>query len=92
MEGTAGSTVSLDDEWVGVSVGSAAEAVATKLSSGFEKTVSASDSVSEEGLSLFFKLALGGVIVAACVVFVKAYAPQRAGIAGRHGAYEKAGV
>lgn len=48
---------------------------------------------SEEGLSLFMKLGLAGVIVAACYGFVRAHSPRSSRVAaGRHGAYEKTGV
>lgn len=93
LEGKAGSTVSLDDEWEIVGVASTSEetTVNEKLSSEVEKpVVSQSDSKSDEGLSLVVKLLLAGVIVAACVIFIKAYASRQTGLAaGRHGAYEK---
>lgn len=63
-----------------------------KLSSAVEKPVSQAISASDEGLSLVVKLLLAGVILAACVVFVKAFAGRRAGLSSRHGAYEKVGA
>jgi hypothetical protein len=94
LEGKAGSTVSLDDEWVvvGADAGAAAPAETTvnekeKLASDSEKPVAQSESMSDEGLSLIVKLLLGGAIVAACVVFIKAYASRRQ--AGSRGVYEK---
>lgn len=98
LEGKAGSTVSLDDEWVVVGGGAAAPAETTvneekeKLaSSDSEKPVShQSESVSDEGLSLVVKLLLGGVIVAACVVFIKAFATRHR--TGGKGVYEKVGA
>lgn len=84
----------LDDEWAGASVDAPkVDAGGEKVGSGFDKALPVqSGSASEDGLSLVAKLALVGVIVAACVAFVKAYSPQKAGFAGRSGAYEKAGV
>jgi hypothetical protein len=97
LEGKAGSTVSLDDEWVVVGEGAAAAPAETtvnekeRLASDSEKPVShQSESVSDEGLSLVVKLLLGGVIVAACVVFIKAFA-TRHGTGGK-GVYEKVGA
>ena len=87
----------MDDEWVVVGAGAAAPAETTvneekeKLASDSEKPVShQSESVSDEGLSLVVKLLLGGVIVAACVVFIKAFA-TRHGTGGK-GVYEKVGA
>jgi len=96
LEGKAGSTVSLDDEWVVVGEGAAAPAETTvnekeKLASDSEKPVShQSESVSDEGLSLVVKLLLGGVIVAACVAFIKAFATRHR--TGGKGVYEKVGA
>lgn len=98
LEGKAGSTVSLDDEWVVVGEGAAASGETTvneekgKLaSSDSEKPVShQSESVSDEGLSLVVKLLLGGVIVAACVAFIKAFATSHR--TGGKGVYEKVGA
>lgn len=60
-------------------------------SSDSEKPVShQSESVSDEGLSLVVKLLLGGVIVAACVVFIKAFATRHR--TGGKGVYEKVGA
>lgn len=83
--------MSLDDEWEVVDVATPKETtVNEKLSSEIEEpAVSQQDGVSDEGLSLVVKLLLAGVIVAACVVFIKAYASRQTGFAGRHGAYEK---
>ena len=82
---------------VGAGAGAAAPAETTvnekeneKLaSSDSEKPVVShqSESASDEGLSLVMKLLLGGVIVAACVVFVKAFAARRQ--TGGKGVYEK---
>ena len=58
-----------------------------KLSSEIEKPVSQSGGASDEGLSLVVKLLLGGVIVAACVVFIKVFASSRQ--TGGRGVYEK---
>lgn len=98
LEGKAGSAVSLDDEWVIVGEGAAASGETTvneekgKLaSSDSEKPVShQSESVSDEGLSLVVKLLLGGVIVAACVAFIKAFATSHR--TGGKGVYEKVGA
>ena len=96
LEGKAGSTVSLDDEWVVVGAGAAAPAETTvnekeKLASDSEKPVShQSESVSDEGLSLVVKLLLGGVVVAACVAFIKAFATRHR--TGGKGVYEKVGA
>ena len=95
LEGKAGSTVSLDDEWVDVGADAAAPVETTvnekeKLSSDSEKPVAQSESASDEGLSLVVKLLLGGAIVAACVVFIKAYASRRQ--TGGKGVYEKVGA
>jgi len=97
LEGKAGSTVSLDDEWVVVGEGAAAAPAETtvnekeKLASDSEKPVShQSESVSDEGLSLVVKLLLGGVIVAACVAFIKAFATRHR--TGGKGVYEKVGA
>jgi hypothetical protein len=98
LEGKAGSTVSLDDEWVVVGEDAAAPGETTvneekgKLaSSDSEKPVShQSESVSDEGLSLVVKLLLGGVIVAACVAFIKAFATSHR--TGGKGVYEKVGA
>jgi len=95
LEGTAGSNVSLDDEWVDVGAEAAKEtAITEKIASDFEKTVPVPqlDSASEQGLSIVVKLCLAGVIFAACFAFIKAVAPRRAVVAGRHGAYEKVGA
>jgi hypothetical protein len=88
----------LDDEWVVVGAGAAAPAETTvneekeKLaSSDSEKPAShQSESVSDEGLSLVVKLLLGGVIVAACVAFIKAFATRHR--TGGKGVYEKVGA
>jgi len=86
----------LDDEWVVVGAGAAAPAETTvnekeKLASDSEKPVShQSESVSDEGLSLVVKLLLGGVIVAACVAFIKAFATRHR--TGGKGVYEKVGA
>ena len=62
-----------------------------KLASDSEKPVShQSESVSDEGLSLVVKLLLGGVIVAACVAFIKAFATRHR--TGGKGVYEKVGA
>jgi hypothetical protein len=98
LEGKAGSTVSLDDEWVVVGEGAAAAPAETtvnekeKLASDSEKPVShqSESVVSDEGLSLVVKLLLGGVIVAACVVFIKAFATRHR--TGGKGVYEKVGA
>ena len=97
LEGKAGSTVSLDDEWVIVGAGAAAPAETTvnekeKLASDSEKPVShqSEGTTSDEGLSLVVKLLLGGVIVAACVVFIKAFATRHR--TGGKGVYEKVGA
>ena len=97
LEGTAGSTVSLDDEWVVVGAGETAAPVETtvnekeKLSSDSKKPAAVqSEGVSDEGLSLVVKLLLGGAIVAACVAFIKFYASRRQ--AGSRGVYEKVGA
>jgi hypothetical protein len=93
LEGTAGSNVSLDDEWIDVGAEAAkATAVTEKIASDFEKTVPQLDSASEEGLSIVVKLCLAGVIFAACFAFIKTCAPRRTGVPGRHGAYEKVGA
>ena len=99
LEGKAGSTVSLDDEWVVVGGGAAAALAETTVNeekeklalSDSEKPVShQSESASDEGLSLVVKLLLGGVIVAACVVFIKAFATRHR--TGGKGVYEKVGA
>ena len=95
MEGTAGSTVSLDDEWVVVGGAASTEKETTvneKLPAEIVKPVSQVDGASEEGLSLVVKLLLAGVIVAACVAFIKAFASRRTGFADKHGVYEKVGA
>lgn len=46
----------------------------------------------DDGLSLFTKLFLGGLIVGACFVFVRLNTRRRAGFAGRHGAFPKGGI
>jgi hypothetical protein len=98
LEGKAGSTVSLDDEW-GVVGGDAAAPAETTVNEEKEKLASSdsekpvshqSESVSDEGLSLVVKLLLGGVIVAACVVFIKAFATRHR--TGGKGVYEKVGA
>lgn len=96
LEGSAGSTVSLDDEWEGASIVAPQDTLAgEKESSDYAKTASSSsssqsDPASEEGLSLFVKLALAGVIFAGCFAWVKVRSSSRP--AGKHGAYEKVGV
>ena len=83
---------------VGAGAGAAAPAETTVNEKENEKLASSSDSekpvvshqseiASDEGLSLVMKLLLGGVIVAACVVFVKAFAARRQ--TGGKGVYEK---
>ena len=48
---------------------------------------------SVEGLSLFMKLGLAGIILAACYAWVRAHNPRSSrASAGRHGAYEKGGL
>jgi hypothetical protein len=47
---------------------------------------------SEDGLSLVVKLLLGGVIVVACVVFIKLFASRQTGFNSKLGAYEKVGA
>lgn len=85
--------MSLDDEWEVVGVSTPKETtVNEKLSSEIEKPVAQPGSASEDGLTLVVKLLLGGVIVAACVVFIKGYASRQTGFAGKHGAYEKVGA
>jgi hypothetical protein len=50
-------------------------------------------SANDADLSLITKLAIAGVILAACYGFVRAYSPRKGNMqAGRHGAYEKAGI
>lgn len=45
------------------------------------------------GLGWFTKLSLASLILAACYGFVRAYRPRTSRMtAGRHGAYEKAGM
>lgn len=63
-----------------------------KLAAEIEKPATKLDTASEEGLSLVVKLLLAGVIVAACVVFIKAYTTRRAGLADKRGVYEKVGA
>jgi hypothetical protein len=93
LEGKAGSTVSLDDEWEDAGAAAPKETtVLEKVSSAVEKPVSQATDVSDEGLSLVVKLLLAGVILAACVVFIKAFAGRRTGLSSRHGAYEKVGA
>jgi hypothetical protein len=93
IEGTAGSNVSLDDEWMDAGVEAPKEtAVIEKIASGFEKAVPQLDSTSEEGLSIVVKLCLAGVIFAACFAFIRTCSPRRSGVAGRSGAYEKVGA
>ena len=49
--------------------------------------------LSPQGLSIFTKLFLLAVIVGVCLIYVKSHSPRRsAGVAGRHGAYEKGRV
>ena len=100
LEGKAGSTVSLDDEWVVVGGGAAAAPAETTVNeekeklalSDSEKPVShqSEGTTSDEGLSLVVKLLLGGVIVAACVAFIKAFATRHR--TGGKGVYEKVGA
>jgi len=45
---------------------------------------------SAEGLSLFMKLGLAGIILAACYAWIRVHSPRNSRVsAGRHGAYEK---
>jgi len=45
-----------------------------------------------QGLSLYVKLGMGGLILAACYGWVRAHGPRAGRVpAGRHGAYEKSG-
>jgi hypothetical protein len=93
LEGKAGSTVSLDDEWEVVGAETPKETtVSEKLSSEIEKPVSLVGGASEDGLSLVVKLLLGGVIVVACVVFIKLFASRQTGFNSKLGAYEKVGA
>jgi hypothetical protein len=82
--------MSLDDEWTDAGVEAPKEtSVLEEVASGFEKAVPQLDSTSEEGLSIVVKLCLAGVIFAACFAFIRTCSPQRPGVAGRSGAYEK---
>lgn len=85
----------MDDEWEVVGAAAAKETTVNEKLPAAEivKPVSQLDTTSEEGLSLVVKLLLAGVIVAACVLFIKAFTTsRRAGLADKRGVYEKIGA
>lgn len=87
------------DEMVGGDlVGSKVEDVKSAVTEAVEKAgekteelgkaASEATGVSEEGLSLFVKLALAAVIIGGCFAWIKAHS----GSGGSRGTYEKVGV
>lgn len=83
------------DESLGAKVTGVAGDAAGKVeetAQGFEKTTADATGASEEGLSIFIKLAMAAVIFGGCFAFIRAYSPKKGAVAGRHGAYEKVGV
>jgi len=98
LEGTAEARVPLNEdpiEDIAAKAGSVVNDVAAKAGEKVgevKKTASDATGTSTEGLSLMVKLFGAAIIVGACVAFIRAFAPRRAGHAGRHGAYEKMGA
>ena len=91
--GTAEPSEPLDeDEVVSKVNGAVGETAEDPLHNHEEETIAELGDPSTLGLSIFTKLGVLGIIVAACYAFVRSHSPGRTSPAGRHGAYEKGGL
>lgn len=90
IEGSAEPSEPLNEDTMGHVNAAVGETVEKPLHQHQEEVVAELGDPASVGLGLMTKVLIFVAIIGVCFGFVKLNSPRRTGVAGRHGAYEKA--